>query len=258
MNVTSHPPHPSAHEGDGDTAATIHSPRPTSMSEIASYGRRRVDATSSRTCAIRPTWRVYASARSSPRRTDRASTVSVSPPRSCQTSGMDGAIWGFVGVVVGGVITGILTLGTEVVRANKQADLDGAKRSDDRRLAMNTFQRETLLALQDAMNDLNGVVVKLMADRPTVADPGSLSRYEQTVNDYRLTSASVILLTTRVADDEVREFTTEFVKGVSALTRAGDDAERQEAFNVAGRWSGKAIQRSGELIRSTFVEAETR
>jgi hypothetical protein len=64
---------------------------------------------------------------------------------------MDAAVWGFIGVVTGGLITGIVTVISERMRADKEAALDSAKRQDDRRIGSDAFQRQTLLALQEAL-----------------------------------------------------------------------------------------------------------
>ncbi len=66
---------------------------------------------------------------------------------------MDAAVWGVVGVIVGGLITGFVTIRAESIRADKAAKLDSAKRQDDRRIASDAFQRENLLKLQEAIEE---------------------------------------------------------------------------------------------------------
>ena len=61
---------------------------------------------------------------------------------------MDAAAWGFVGVVIGGVITGGVAIAAEWLRGRHESILDSSKRGDDRRLAREAFQRENLLDLQ--------------------------------------------------------------------------------------------------------------
>ena len=73
---------------------------------------------------------------------------------------MDAAIWGFIGVVVGGLITGLVSIRLETIRADKEAAFDSAKRSDDRQLGRDAFTRDTLLNLQDAFGVLLGQLVE--------------------------------------------------------------------------------------------------
>ena len=81
---------------------------------------------------------------------------------------MDNAIWAVVGLLLGSLITGYFANRRERIRADREAALDGAKRQDDRRLGRDSFQRESLLALQDAMNTLEVVAFGLsQRDLPT-------------------------------------------------------------------------------------------
>jgi hypothetical protein len=69
------------------------------------------------------------------------------------------AVWGFVGVVVGGFLTAAVTLGAEVVRGRHEFGRDDAKRQTDRQLAHDDFQRETLLALTKDLDRAAGYCV---------------------------------------------------------------------------------------------------
>jgi hypothetical protein len=61
------------------------------------------------------------------------------------------AWWGFVGVVIGSVITGIVAIGGQLLRGRQDADLDGQKRTNDRQIERDRTQRDTLLELQQAL-----------------------------------------------------------------------------------------------------------
>jgi hypothetical protein len=119
---------------------------------------------------------------------------------------MEAAIWGFVGVLAGGIITGFVTIRAESMRADKEASLDSAKRQNDRKIVSDNFQRENLLSLQDAFDALTaadsaGFELNLEASnvfgelRPWPAD--FLSR-------YHMLDASVRHLMQRVLDDDLR------------------------------------------------------
>lgn len=152
------------------------------------------------------------------------------------------AFWGFVGVIVGGAITGLTTLGVEWFKSRGESNLDKAKREDDRRLGLDTFQRETLLAVQNAIEEVNAVLVQMMSD---TVDPTMPDR-------YRVATSRLLMLRSRVADDAVREATSNYIAAIGDLTRTRDADQRQEAFTRAGQNARTAIDRAGVLVRGTF------
>ena len=89
---------------------------------------------------------------------------------------MDGAIWGFIGVVVGGLIAGTIAIVAERIRGANEASLDGARRQDDRRLGRDDSQRETLLRLQDAVNDAGVAASAVFHHMLVESRPGTWGR----------------------------------------------------------------------------------
>jgi hypothetical protein len=71
-----------------------------------------------------------------------------SRPQSATMCAMD---LGFLGVIIGAAIAGSVSIGAEVLRTHRDASLDAKRRADDRRLASDAMQRETLLKLQKAL-----------------------------------------------------------------------------------------------------------
>ena len=61
---------------------------------------------------------------------------------------MSEVLWG---VIIGSVLSIAAGAVTEIIRGNREATLDREKRRDDRRLSETTFQRQTLLDLQEAL-----------------------------------------------------------------------------------------------------------
>jgi hypothetical protein len=131
-----------------------------------------------------------------------------------------------------------VTLGVELVRANKAADLDSATRRDDRQLGRDQFQRETLLELQVAIHELMTLL-------------GHLLRHDAQVgHEISQQALRVGTLGSRVDDELVRQATDELLEQASEAMRGEGDAAFDEATAVAAT----AISRAGELIRATFVD----
>lgn len=150
---------------------------------------------------------------------------------------MDGAIWGFVGVIVGGIITGLVTLGVELIRSGKETSLDSAKRRDDRQLGRDAFQREWLVALQDAIQALW-----------MIREHGSPAELDGLL--------AIAKIQSRISDDEVRTLTETFLTENLRLSAAGS-GDRELLGKVTGMIE-LILNRTGSLIRETFVEPTAR
>lgn len=161
---------------------------------------------------------------------------------------MEPAIWGFVGVIIGGLITGLVSIRLETIRADKAAALDSAKRRDDRELALDQFQREALLAMQDAVGDVNAHMIRhRMRFDGVVPAP-------DTPEKYRIATGRVIMLRSRIADEQIREAAATFVQVVGQMTATQDAISAEEGIARAAVPARIVIERSGELIRATFVD----
>jgi hypothetical protein len=64
------------------------------------------------------------------------------------------AIFGFVGVLVGSLTTSVLAVYRERLTTRREQDTRDAQYERDRETARNTFQRDSILALQTAIADL--------------------------------------------------------------------------------------------------------
>jgi hypothetical protein len=124
---------------------------------------------------------------------------------------VDPAVWGVIGVIVGGLITSSVTLGAEIVRGRNAASLDRKKRDDDRQLARDAFQRETLLALQEALNRWMRAVAQMsMWDTRSLREQGRLVLLPEDLNTEVFEAGiRMMFLTERVTDDDLREVLSE-------------------------------------------------
>jgi len=115
---------------------------------------------------------------------------------------MDAAIWGFIGVLVGGAVA----IAAEYMRGRAAASLDAAKRRDDRQIGKDAFQRETLLALQEALVAFQRAVALVhIADMRTLKERGGLFLLPEGLSDgVHQAGLRYMLLAQRVTDDALR------------------------------------------------------
>lgn len=169
---------------------------------------------------------------------------------------MDAAVWGVIGVVIGGVITGLTTLGVAWVRSNAEQDLDSAKRKDDRRLALDQFQRETLLELQDVIGEVARAAARIhLRDQEHFRETGDWEDTliaEELDESARATNQRVNALKTRVVDEPARTLVGTILAAQFAIVTAQSEADSIAAMQQVTRQTAAFLDRSGELIRAAY------
>src|SRR5687768_6927831 len=155
---------------------------------------------------------------------------------------MDSAVWGFLGVVIGGVVTGAITIWAQLLRGRQEADLDSAKRSHDRRVDREGFQQANLLELQVALDEWVGI---------------ELGRLEDTIAGERVPDAGaraadaptrrLAYLTERVTDEALRQRLT---KIRTTAWSTGGEAELEAARTRLPEEARAAQEQVGALLRS--------
>lgn len=155
---------------------------------------------------------------------------------------MDAAVWGFLGVVIGGLVTGAITIWAQLLRGRQEAELDSAKRTDARRLGREGFQQANLLELQVALDEWVGI---------------ELGRLEDIIAGERVPDADaraadaptrrLAYLTERVTDDGLRQRLTHIR---TSAWSTGSEAELEAARTRLPDEVRAAQEQVGALLRS--------
>jgi len=119
---------------------------------------------------------------------------------------MDSAVWGALGVIIGAIIAGAVSIGGELLRGRQEADLDSRKRQDDRRIGSDDLQRATLLELQERLAEwVRAEILLYSGDIASVKEAGKLTRLPEDLSNTEFEAArSLMYLTERVLDDGLR------------------------------------------------------
>jgi hypothetical protein len=155
---------------------------------------------------------------------------------------MDAAVWGFLGVVVGGLVTGAITIWAQWLRGRQEADLDTAKRLHDHRLGRDAFQQANLVELQVVLDEWVGMEIGRIEDVASgedVPDPA--------VRAADAATRRLAYLTERVTDDELRERLSRIRK--TAWSSCDQDALAEARARLADE-ARRAQEQLGELLRS--------
>ncbi|MEV6107101.1 hypothetical protein AB0M28_20645 [Streptomyces sp. NPDC051940] len=141
------------------------------------------------------------------------------------------ALFGFVGVVLGSLTTAVVTIYSERVAGKRELALRTEQHERERQTARDTFQRESVLALQTAVSDM----IKACYDEldrvlAVMADTGTWPAREWATPTAVGWSDSVLRLESslgRVFDEELRTLAARLrdAAGQSVWARTLDEAK---------------------------------
>lgn len=164
---------------------------------------------------------------------------------------------GLIGVIIGGVLVTVSGAVVELIRASRVAELDKQKRRDDRRLGLDQFQRETLLAVQDAVNMSARATGKLhLADLRAYRQTGEWGKAlvgEEIAESDRLGRLALSTLQSRIADEDLRVLVTRLTDASGAVGAARDAETADKALLAVVQLAEAIIEKSGEAIRRSFL-----
>ena len=147
---------------------------------------------------------------------------------------MSTAVWAFIGVVVGGLLTVAAQATAESLRARAAA----RAREDQRDRASRAFQRETLIELQAAMADYRAALER---------DRSQLLPLHNTEQQLSAARARYLMLVHRVSSSTAREAALQW-EVAALLWFQGDDSGTASA--EADAWES-AMRVTGEAVRAT-------
>ena len=138
---------------------------------------------------------------------------------------MSTAVWAFIGVVVGG----LLTVAAQATAESLKARAAARARQEQRERASQEFQRETLIELQAAMADYRAALTRdrsqILPSRATDVElSAARSRYQRLVH--------------RVSSSAAREAALPWFQGDDSGTAAAE----ADAWETAMRVTGEAVR----------------
>jgi hypothetical protein len=164
------------------------------------------------------------------------------------------------GVALGGLLALAGGFGAQWLRGRQEAGLDAVKRADDRRLGLDKFQLENLIALQDQVNVVARTLGAIAAFDSQLAQAGRPWGSQPVPADLVAAGQESVLgvqtLASRVVDPGLRDLCRQLVAVAVAQRRAATREEVGSSFLSAADLATRIIERSGELILQTFSRAE--
>ena len=152
---------------------------------------------------------------------------------------------------------GVLTMLAAWLGDRRITERDRERRREERRERLvtrrNDFQRETLLALQDASQKLlRNTGASLHQDVVAHRTTGTWQRQQlpdDLSNDRLRLTTETMLLASRVRDDEVRALADRLRTQTAVVGLSSGENEAESRMMAAADTQGALIQRIGEIVR---------
>jgi citrate lyase beta subunit len=155
------------------------------------------------------------------------------------------ALIGFLGVALGAVVTGFVTLRQTSMAAQRERESQQMLRWQERKDAHDAFQRDTILALQDAIAELwtraMGMQLDSVRRRSSVKDP-----------EFRALVWRINMLRARIFDDDLRAIVRALMNEVMAAASATDIDVLEARTVVANRLNRQLYERMNTLLKAMF------
>jgi hypothetical protein len=169
-------------------------------------------------------------------------------------SNVDAAVWGFIGVVVGSLIT----LGAELIRTRNESSPDS--RTSRRLAERDRFQRSTLVELQGALESFAGAARAVGEARDAEASAaGAWRPFSDATLTPELTEANrkanmaIVSLSALVLDDEVRRLCQEVLASAAQIWLAQSAEEADLGVAATINAATAASRRCGDVFRESYL-----
>ncbi|HDX8434547.1 TPA: hypothetical protein RQN11_000032 [Aeromonas dhakensis] len=169
---------------------------------------------------------------------------------------MDELSWGFIGVISGAVIGASTSIITTILTGNNTFRLQQDANNQERMEKARAFQRETLLAVQETLNDtLRSMMQIHLADLKAEKAGGKWGRNlidnELDEND-RVSKRRLQILTERIADDALRQGLSELHDTIHNCNRATSKDEAIKQVNNSVAQADEFMKHLGLVLRSLY------
>lgn len=163
---------------------------------------------------------------------------------------MEAAAWGFLGIIVGA----FASVATTFVAARNGAALQRSAASLDRAEKQRSFQRDTLLELQDAIHDLMRLISRVfLEERDAFWASGTWGKtlLSDEVNEgQRLAHRRVVILIERVSDDALRADVKQFHEKLWQVSSASSDINAEVMLSDTHTQAMLVLEHIGKTVRA--------
>lgn len=169
---------------------------------------------------------------------------------------MEPAAWGFIGSLFGAVVGASASVLTTAINTRHSFKLQAASKEWEKAAKFSSYQHETLLAVQSAVQNLTRVAAKAHSqDRRSYAQTGKWAQgtLGKELNE-ELGEANRVLSTIveRVADNELRGKVKQLHGTITDVCLAVSHEDAYAKFLKTGREYDEVMQHLGSTLRNLY------
>lgn len=165
---------------------------------------------------------------------------------------MEPAIWGLLGTIVGA----LASIGTSWISTHSAHRLQSSRANEERAERASTFQRQTLLELQEAIHDALRLITRAhLEDCQSHRQSGKwgTNMLPEEVNEgSRLAQRRVAILAERVANDELRNEVKAAMNLTAKVLLAKGESESQHYLDKGSSDAMCALENLGRVLRTHY------
>ncbi len=164
---------------------------------------------------------------------------------------MEAALWGLLGTIAGAAAS----IAATVIASRNAASLQSTAAVLERREKARSFQRDTLVELQDAVHDqLRAAALVYTSDEAAYQVTGMWGQQlgDELNNKVLLAGRRTLLLSERIADDELRDHLNSLRALLTEAQMAPNAVIAEQAHLAAMNMGISLMERIGKVLRSLY------
>jgi hypothetical protein len=169
---------------------------------------------------------------------------------------LESASWGFIGTLFGALVGASTSIATTIISSRNASRMHSQKNDEERTERSRTFQRETLLATQDALQDLMRLMSRVyLADRTAFRQNqkwGENLLDDNLDESFRFANQKLSGLIQRISDEPLREALKGLRELISRLSLSQSADEAEGVLHAAGENFETVITHLGSILRSHY------
>lgn len=169
---------------------------------------------------------------------------------------MEASLWGLIGTLIGAIVGAAASIITTYLANKNSANLQREADSQERMERARSFQRDTLLKVQDTLHDALRLMMRSHQEdletyrTGTVWGKGLLSiELDESV---RVTNRLLALLNERISNDSLRNELKELRKNISQLGFADSEHQANSLVKSSVRMADVFMENLGDVLRKTY------
>jgi len=165
---------------------------------------------------------------------------------------IESALWGMVGTFIGAAAS----IATTWISTNNAQLLHEKKWKDERQTAMQDFQRETLIDIQESLHDLFRRIYQAYIEDCTALRSGvAWGKNEISPDldqDILLLTRKVSILTERISDDELRALIKTFVMVARSVLQTESKKDSDSLLADMSQQFEQCVVQIGTVLRRNY------